>query len=161
MRVLLLIFIIVPVVEMWLLIQVGGLIGAFPTIAGVLLTAMIGLALLRRQSVSTLMRVRERMGSGEMPAQEMMEGIVLAVSGALLLTPGFFTDAIGFAGLTPGLRRWAIRGLVARVNVMGAQQMGAQQRGHTYTQTDQSTGSGQSGGHNILEGEFSREDEQP
>ncbi len=117
MRFLLLIFIIVPIVEMWLLIQVGGYIGAVPTIAAVLLTAVIGLAMLRRQGLSTLLRVNQRMESGELPAQEMLEGIVLAVSGALLLTPGFFTDAIGFAGLTPVLRQWLVRRLVGRVNV--------------------------------------------
>ena len=115
MRFLLLIFIIVPIVEMWLLIQVGGVIGAVPTIAAVLLTAVIGLAMLRRQGLSTLLRVNQRMESGELPAQEMLEGIVLAVSGALLLTPGFFTDVIGFAGLTPVLRQWLVRRLVGRV----------------------------------------------
>ena len=163
MRILLIIFIIIPVIEMWLLIQVGGLIGALPTIAGVLLTAMIGLALLRRQGLSTVMRVRQRMESGEMPAQEMLEGIVLAISGTLLLTPGFFTDAIGFAGLTPGLRRWAIRHLVARVQVFGSgmqggstfQNMGASPMGREHTQKPRSEG------HETLEGEFSREDEQP
>jgi len=116
-RFLLLIFIIVPIVEMWLLIQVGGVIGAVPTIAAVLLTAVIGLAMLRRQGLSTLLRVNQRMESGELPAQEMLEGIVLAVSGALLLTPGFFTDAIGFAGLTPVLRQWLVRRLVGRVTM--------------------------------------------
>ncbi len=117
MRFLLLIFIIVPIVEMWLLIQVGGVIGALPTIAAVLMTAVIGLALLRRQGLSTLLRVNQRMASGELPAEEMLEGIILAVSGALLLTPGFFTDAIGFAGLTPLLRQWLVRRLVGRVTM--------------------------------------------
>ncbi len=145
MRFLLLIFIIVPIVEMWLLIQVGGFIGAVPTIAAVLLTAMIGLAMLRRQGLSTLLRVNQRMESGELPAQEMLEGIVLAVSGALLLTPGFFTDAIGFAGLTPVLRQWLVRRLVGRVNVFQGGVVG----GAVYRE-DKS--------HNTLEGEFWRED---
>ena len=68
MRALLLVFIIVPVVEMWFLIQVGRAIGALPTIALVLLTAMIGLALLRRQGLQTLMRVQERLNQGQIPA---------------------------------------------------------------------------------------------
>jgi UPF0716 protein FxsA len=144
-RFLLLIFIIVPIVEMWLLIQVGGFIGALPTIAAVLLTAMIGLAMLRRQGLSTLLRVNQRMESGELPAQEMLEGIVLAVSGALLLTPGFFTDAIGFAGLTPVLRQWLVRRLVGRVNVFQGGVVGG-----TVYREDKS--------HNTLEGEFWRED---
>ena len=146
MRFLLLIFIIVPIVEMWLLIQVGGFIGAVPTIAAVLLTAVIGLAMLRRQGLSTLLRVNQRMESGELPAQEMLEGIVLAVSGALLLTPGFFTDAIGFAGLTPVLRLWLVRRLVGRVNVFQGGVVG----GAVYRE-DKS--------HDTLEGEFWREGE--
>lgn len=146
MRFLLLVFIIVPIVEMWLLIQVGSFIGAVPTIAAVLLTAVIGLAMLRRQGLSTLLRVNQRMESGELPAQEMLEGIVLAVSGALLLTPGFFTDAIGFAGLTPVLRQWLVRCLVGRVSVFQGGVVG----GAVYRE-DKS--------HNTLEGEFWREGE--
>jgi len=145
-RFLLLVFIIVPIVEMWLLIQVGGFIGALPTIAAVLLTAMIGLAMLRRQGLSTLLRVNQRMASGELPAEEMLEGIVLAVSGALLLTPGFFTDAIGFAGLTPVLRQWLVRRLVGRVNIMQGGVVG----GAVYREGKSS---------NTLEGEFWREGE--
>jgi len=146
-RFLLLIFIIVPIVEMWLLIQVGGVIGAVPTIAAVLLTAVIGLAMLRRQGLSTLLRVNQRMESGELPAQEMLEGIVLAVSGALLLTPGFFTDAIGFAGLTPVLRQWLVRRLVGRVTMFQGGVVG----GASFRQEVKG---------NTLEGEFQREDEQ-
>lgn len=146
MRFLLLIFIIVPIVEMWLLIQVGGFIGAVPTIAAVLLTAMIGLAMLRRQGLSTLLRVNQRMGNGELPAQEMLEGIVLAVSGALLLTPGFFTDALGFAGLTPILRQRLVRRLVGRVTILqeGAGGRSAYREGNS---------------ENTFEGEFWREGE--
>ena len=147
MRILLLVFIIVPIVEMWLLIQVGGFIGALPTIAAVLLTAMIGLALLRRQGLSTLLRVNQRMASGELPAREMLEGIVLAVSGALLLTPGFFTDAIGFAGLTPVLRQWLVRRLVDRVPVFDVGVVG----GASFREEKTNT---------TLEGEFWREGEQ-
>ncbi len=146
MRVLLLIFIIVPIVEMWLLLQVGGVIGAVPTIAAVLLTAMVGLALLRRQGLSTVLRVNQRMASGELPAQEMLEGIVLAVSGALLLTPGFFTDALGFAGLTPLLRQWLVARLVARVKVFDGN-VGA------------GAGFRDEKSHKTLEGEYWREDE--
>ena len=86
---LLMLFVIMPVVEMWVLVEVGSEIGALTTIGLVLLTAMLGLALLRQQGVSTLMRANQRMQSGQLPAQEMVEGIFLAVGGALLLTPGF------------------------------------------------------------------------
>jgi len=107
----LIIFVIMPIAEMWLLIEVGGRIGALPTIALVLLTATLGLALLRQQGISTLARANQRMQSGGLPVQEMAEGLFLAVGGALLLTPGFITDAIGFACLIPGLRQW----LLARI----------------------------------------------
>jgi UPF0716 protein FxsA len=101
----LLLFILIPVCEMWLLIKVGSHIGALPTIGLVLLTAMIGLALLRQQGFATLLRANQKMEAGQLPAQEIVDGLFLAVGGALLLTPGFFTDAIGFVCLIPGLRR--------------------------------------------------------
>lgn len=105
----LILFIVVPVAEIWVLIEVSGRIGVLPTIALVLLTAVIGLALLRQQGVSTLLRANQRMRAGEIPAQEMAEGIFLAVGGALLLTPGFITDTIGFACLIPGVRRLLLK----------------------------------------------------
>jgi UPF0716 protein FxsA len=108
-RFLFLAFIIIPVLEMWVLIRVGSVIGAWPTIALVLLTAMIGVALLRREGLKTLTKGTAKLDRGEMPAQEVAEGLVLAVSGALLLTPGFFTDFVGLVGLIPWTRRWLIR----------------------------------------------------
>lgn len=108
MRILFIIFIVVPIIEMAILIKVGGAIGALPTIAMVFLTAMIGMALLKQQGPSTLRRAQEKMQHGGIPAKEMVEGIFLAVGGALLLTPGFVTDGIGFCCLIPGLRQWII-----------------------------------------------------
>src|SRR5690606_19661020 len=99
-----LLFVLTPIVEMWVLIKVGGVIGALPTIGLVLLTAVIGLALLRMQGFATLLRARQKMEEGQLPAKELVEGIFLAVGGALLLTPGFVTDALGFACLLPGTR---------------------------------------------------------
>ena len=108
MRVLLILFIVIPIVEMWLLIEVGSHIGAFNTIGLVLLTAFIGVILLRRQGVSTLLRARQRLNQGQVPAREMVDGLFLGIAGALLLTPGFFTDAIGFICLVPGARTLVI-----------------------------------------------------
>ncbi|MDP6198930.1 MAG: FxsA family protein [Porticoccaceae bacterium] len=104
MRALLLLFVVMPIIEMWLLIQVGAEIGPLYTISLVLLTAVIGVQLLRQQGFATLWRGRRKLEEGQLPAQEIAEGIILAVSGALLLTPGFVTDAIGFAGLFPPSR---------------------------------------------------------
>ena len=103
MRFIFALFIAVPIVEMLVLIEVGQQIGALWTIALVLLTAFIGINLLRHQGLATLSRANWRIKSGELPAQEILEGILLAVGGALLLTPGFVTDTIGFLLLIPFL----------------------------------------------------------
>ncbi len=110
----LLLFIAVPIVEMWILIQVGGEIGALPTIGLVVLTATIGLGLLKRQGLSTLMSARAKMDQGRIPAGELVSGVMLAVGGALLLTPGFVTDVVGFLLLIPATRRWVLRQIIER-----------------------------------------------
>lgn len=103
-------FIAIPIIEMVVLIQVGQQIGVVWTIALVLLTAFIGINLLRYQGLATLSRATWRIQSGQIPAKEMLEGILLAVGGALLLTPGFVTDAIGFLLLLPLTRQlFAVR----------------------------------------------------
>ena len=112
MRFFLLLFIAVPIVEMALLIKVGQWLGVVPTIALVLLTAVIGVALLRWQGFATVLRARERLERGDIPAEEVLEGLLLAIGGVLLLTPGFATDALGFACLLPPLRRLLVRRLL-------------------------------------------------
>ncbi|MDF1763825.1 MAG: FxsA family protein, partial [Oleibacter sp.] len=102
---LLLIFIVIPMIELVLLIKVGSTIGILPTLGLILLTAFIGVNLLRRQGMATLMRARQNMEQGKLPAQELAEGFLLALAGALLLTPGFVTDAIGFTLLVPSMRK--------------------------------------------------------
>lgn len=110
----LIVFMLVPIVEMWILIEVGGWIGALPTIALVVLTATLGLSLLKRQGLSTLMSARRKMDEGSIPASELVSGVMIAVGGALLLTPGFVTDAIGFALLIPQTRQWLLFKLIDR-----------------------------------------------
>lgn len=112
-----LLFIIVPLVELYVIIAVGEEIGAFWTIILVLLTAVIGVNLLRFQGMSTLTRAQHNMAQGQIPAMEMMEGIALAVAGVLLITPGFITDSIGFLCLIPASRQAIIRYLMARATV--------------------------------------------
>ncbi len=121
------IFLIVPLIEIYLLIQVGQVIGAGWTIVAVVATAVIGVWLLRLQGLSTLMRARQKLDSNELPAQEMLEGVGLVIAGALLLTPGFCTDAIGFVLLFPPTRRWLTGRLAARMIV--AQPMGSPHSG--------------------------------
>lgn len=123
-RLLLALFFIIPLVEIYLLIKIGGLIGAVPTVFLVVFTAVLGATLLRQQGFATLARVQATLARGEIPAVEVLEGAVLLIGGVLLLTPGFFTDAIGFLCLVPTLRRrlilWAIRrGIVATAGMGG------------------------------------------
>ncbi len=110
----LLLFMLIPIVEMWILIEVGGWIGALPTIGLVVLTAAIGLSLLKQQGLSTLMRARRKIDEGAIPASELVSGVMIAVGGALLLTPGFVTDALGFALLIPQTRKWLLFKLIDR-----------------------------------------------
>ncbi|MBY4678607.1 FxsA family protein [Marinobacterium arenosum] len=121
MRFLFLLFIIIPIIEITLLIQVGGLIGTWNTVGLVLLSAFIGVNMLRRQSLSTLGRAQQRLNQGEMPGQEMAEGIVIAVGGALLVTPGFVTDLIGFSCLIPYSRQALVKAVLSRFTVISTQ----------------------------------------
>ncbi|GAB3381879.1 FxsA family protein [Spongiibacter taiwanensis] len=159
MRILFGLFIVLPVLEMWLLIKVGGVIGALPTVGLVLLTAVIGANLLRSQGFSTLTRAQQRLNSGELPATEMLEGIFLAVGGALLLTPGFVTDAIGFCCLLPALRRGLIGAMLKRGMVQmsgGMYSQGGFGGGSTaQRQNDASPGGN---GPVTIEGEYKKEE---
>ena len=103
--ILLVLFIAIPIIEIYLLIEIGSIIGSFATIFAVVFTAVLGVWLLRIQGFSTLRRVQQTAAQGGIPAIEMLEGAMLLVAGALLLTPGFFTDTIGFLCLVPPLRR--------------------------------------------------------
>ena len=98
-----------PITELMILIKVGGLIGVLPTVALILFTASAGLFLLRQEGFGTLTRAREKMASGQIPAMEMMEGLVIAFCGALLLAPGFITDCIALCGLVAPVRRKIIK----------------------------------------------------
>ena len=116
--VLLLLFLLVPVVEIYLLIKIGGVIGAFPTVVLVILTAVIGAALARYQGLATLQRLQATMARGETPAIEVFEGVLLLVGALMLLTPGFMTDLLGFACLIPVTRRALAFWLLRRVTVV-------------------------------------------
>ena len=105
MRFLFLFFIAVPLAEMLLLFEVSDQIGGLPTLGLVVATAVIGVQVLKEQGIATLTIANVRLSSGELPAQEMIEGMLLAAAGALLLTPGFITDTLGFVFLAGPLRR--------------------------------------------------------
>ncbi len=99
------IFIVVTLSELYVIIAVGQAIGAFNTIMLVVLTAFIGSFLLKKQGFQTLKKVQQTALSGNIPTIEILEGVVLLVSGAMLLTPGFITDIIGLLGLLPWTRK--------------------------------------------------------
>jgi len=109
--ILLLAFILVPLLEIAVFIQVGSRIGTWPTVALVVLTAVLGTALIRAQGLSTLARAQQAIEREELPVAEIFDGLCLLIAGALLLTPGFVTDAMGFALLVPPVRTAAARGI--------------------------------------------------
>lgn len=105
MRFALLLFILVPIVELTVLIQVGSKIGSLTTIGLVFLTAIVGLAIIRRQGFATHLKAQEKIRRGELPASEVAEGFMLAFAGLCLLIPGFVTDAMGALLLISPLRK--------------------------------------------------------
>lgn len=94
----------VPVIEIALFIELGGWLGTWPTVGIVVLTALIGSVMLRRQGLKAVSDVQQRLASGEDPGRMLADGAMILFAGALLLTPGFFTDSVGFALLVPGFR---------------------------------------------------------
>jgi UPF0716 protein FxsA len=123
-RVLFVLFLTVPLVELYVLIQVGGFIGPVMTVILCLLTAALGAALLRYQGLQTIARIQQKTNAGEMPAIDLLEGAILLFSGLLLLTPGFVTDIIGFLCLTPAIRTWAATGMLHK-HFQGATKAGS------------------------------------
>lgn len=180
-RVLFILFVIVPIIEIAVLMQVGSLIGAWPTVAIVVITAWLGAKNVKAQGIATIQNLQSRMAVGEEPSQEIVAGLLLLVAGVLLVTPGFVTDAFGLSLLIPQVRN----GLVASVQqhlamqtiqgMQGSQGMG----GASFTYRQQSHhASGQQHGFdqhvdpfektrtksnnveqgNTIEGEFERKD---
>lgn len=111
-------FLLVPLIEIGLFIQVGGLIGLWPTLAIVVLTAVAGTVLVRSQGLRAMDDLRRSFAGQADPGEALAHGAMILVSGALLLTPGFFTDAVGFALLVPQVRMAVFRWLRQRVQVV-------------------------------------------
>lgn len=101
---LLILFILVPIVEIYLFIELGGWIGAGWTIVSILITALVGVFFVKQQGISLLFNAQKKMEANKVPAGEMFAGVCVLVAGLLLLTPGFFTDGIGFLLLWPAFR---------------------------------------------------------
>ncbi|SMN16375.1 FxsA protein [uncultured Candidatus Thioglobus sp.] len=107
-------FVAITLLEIYVLASVGDAIGGLSTVLLVIVTAFIGSFLLKQQGWSTMAKVQNAMANGQTPAFEMLEGVVILVSGVLLLTPGFITDSIGLLGLMPFSRRYFIHKILAK-----------------------------------------------
>jgi UPF0716 protein FxsA len=94
-------FILIPIIEISLFIEIGSIIGSFYTIMLIFVTAIVGVFFVRQQGISTFQKLTSQLQNLETPVQTMFEGLVILISGILLITPGFFTDALGFLGLIP------------------------------------------------------------
>ncbi len=101
---LLIIFIILPIIEISIFIQVGGFVGTFNTILIIFLTAAVGVYFVRQQGFITFQKITVELQNQQIPVQGMFDGLVILISGILLVTPGFLTDIIGFLGLIPQTR---------------------------------------------------------
>lgn len=150
-----LLFIVLAVAEIYVLISVGGVIGTLPTIGLILLTGIIGVTMLKQQGFSVFAKLQEKMHQGQAPAQEMVEGVLLIIAGAFLITPGFVTDAIGFLWLIPKTREYFSKALIKKgtfkvqgMHASGSYQTGSNPFGQARAQDDENT----------VEGEYERTD---
>ena len=114
-------FTIIPVSEIYILIAIGGQIGILPSIALVILTGIVGASLARSQGLQTLGRIRDSFQQGVVPGEELLNALLIAIAGIVLLTPGFLTDAAGLFLLIPGTRTLCREWLKRRIELVYAQ----------------------------------------
>lgn len=149
MPILFFLLIAMPIIELLLLLEVGGRIGGLNTVLVVIATAVLGSYLLRREGVATLTSLQTKMNQGQMPLNEMAAGVAIAAGGALLLTPGFITDAIGLLLVLPGSRgalgHWLLKRMRQSPNVHFTAYSSHQT---TRPRADDSSS------HNVIEGEY-------
>lgn len=112
---LLILFIVVPLVELALLIKLGNAIGLWPTVLIVIATGALGAALAKSQGTRTVWTIRREMAEGKPPGESLVNGLLILVGGVVLLTPGLLTDILGFCLLVPATRKWFRTRLLARL----------------------------------------------
>ncbi len=105
LKVLIILFIGLPILEIAVLFELHGAIGFLPTVLLVFLTGIVGATLVRRQGIAILFGIQNEMAVGNLPAPQVLDGVMILVAGAFLVTPGLITDTAGFALLVPGVRR--------------------------------------------------------
>jgi len=146
-----LIFTGVSLLEIFVLVKVGGFLGVWPTISLVIITALIGSALVRSQGLQLVQKLQQRMAAGEMPGQQLVEGIMLIITGVLLVTPGFVTDISGLLLLQPTIRANIAKVILANVKFAPQGSMGGfTSQGFTNQQANDDS---------IIEGEFEHREE--
>ena len=150
-------FIGVPLIEIYLFIKVGGLIGALPTVLLVIVTALLGVSLLRSQGLQTMAKFQQEVSSGQLPANTMLEGVALIIGGALLLTPGFLTDAVGFMCLIPFTRQTLITWASKHMAVTSTFTAGGTHQHHGFNQQQKPS---RPHDPNVIEGEFKKSDDE-
>ncbi|MES2820600.1 MAG: FxsA family protein [Pseudomonadota bacterium] len=161
MRVFLFLLLVFPLIELTVLIQVGSAIGLLPTLLLVIGGAVLGSVLLRVAGVATALRARERLARGELPEQEMLEGLLIAVGGGLLLLPGFISDVFGLLCLFPFTRRALVDRLRRRALEQALRQRAfadGQQVDAGSNRTGAPPPRANEGRANLIEGEFERRD---
>ena len=155
MRRLLIVFIATPLLEMFVLFRAADVFGAWVTLVLVVLTAVIGLNILKKEGLSIFLRANERLRSGELPAQEIIEAMFLAGAGALLITPGFLTDFAGFSLLIRPLREFFVK-LVITAGIFKATTIGEPRNKMYWSAYDKSSEVRRG---DVYEGEFMRDNE--
>jgi UPF0716 protein FxsA len=123
-------FVIVPIVEIALFIQVGGWLGLWPTLGIVILTAFLGTVLVRAQGLQAMGQIKSNLNELRDPTESLAHGAMILASGLLLLTPGFFTDGVGFALLIPPVRLALFKYLRSKVKVQSFVDNGADRRAY-------------------------------
>ena len=108
-----LLFLVVPFIELFVLIQVGQAIGALPTIALLVVVSVVGAWLVKREGLGVIRRAQEQIRRGQVPGAELVDGVLILIAGALMLSPGFFTDVFGIALMIPPVRA-ALRALASK-----------------------------------------------
>ena len=108
-----LLFLVVPFIELFVLIQVGQAIGALPTIGLLVVVSVVGAWLVKKEGLGVVRRAQEQVRRGQVPAAELVDGVLILFAGALMLTPGFFTDLFGIALMIPAVRS-VLRGVASK-----------------------------------------------
>ncbi|KZW99630.1 F exclusion suppressor [Pseudoalteromonas luteoviolacea] len=169
-KVLFLLFIVVPIVEIALLIQISDVIGGFATIALVIATAILGAKLVKQQGLGAYSNVQRQMASGQLPGQDLFTGLCVIIAGVFLMTPGIMTDALGFMLLTPMIRQKIAKTLIeqASVKMQSSAQGFGQQHTHQDTQApfqeqkfdpfERKAPQSESQSNTTIEGEYQRKD---